>query len=388
MKLFVRAVECGGPAAHDVEVVERKGLGHPDTICDALAEHLSVRLCRAYLARFGAVQHHNVDKILLSAGSSRADFGGGEVTQPIEIYVGGRAVDGDGISVHDITIDACVEWLRANLPALDVERHVKIFPRVRPGSRDLTSLFDSAGVVRANDSSVGVGFAPFTELERVVLAVEAALNDPATKRAHPAIGSDVKVLGTRLGTKIELTIGCAFVAGHVRDINDYVDKMNAARGIALNAARRETSLDVDAVINAADDINRGVVFLTVTGTSAEAGDDGEVGRGNRASGLITPYRSMSMEAAAGKNPVSHVGKLYQVAAGRIASAVSRDVAGAGAASCVLTSRIGHAVNEPALVDVRVSGEVVAARVDEVVRRELARLDEVRDEIVAGRVALF
>jgi S-adenosylmethionine synthetase len=53
------------------------------------------------------------------------------------------------------------------------------------------------------------------------------------------------------------------------------------------------------------------VYLTVTGTSAEAGDDGEVGRGNRVNDLITPYRPISLEAAAGKNPVTHVGQNLQ-----------------------------------------------------------------------------
>ncbi len=56
-------------------------------------------------------------------------------------------------------------------------------------------------------------------------------------------------------------------------------------------------------VNTADDIKKKSVFLTVTGTSAEMGDDGSVGRGNRCNGLITPNRPMSMEATSGKNPI-------------------------------------------------------------------------------------
>jgi S-adenosylmethionine synthetase len=74
-----------------VEVVERKGLGHPDTICDALAEALSLSLCREYQQRFGAILHHNVDKALLCGGSAVPSFGGGTVTRPIDIYLAGRA---------------------------------------------------------------------------------------------------------------------------------------------------------------------------------------------------------------------------------------------------------------------------------------------------------
>ena len=69
------------------------------------------------------------------------------------------------------------------------------------------------------------------------------------------------------------------------------------------------------MVNALDDpkaSDESGIYLTVTGLSAEQGDDGEVGRGNRVNGLITPSRAMSLEAAAGKNAVAHVGKLYNL----------------------------------------------------------------------------
>lgn len=74
-----------------VEIVERKGLGHPDTICDALAEAFSRNLCREYLARFGSILHHNVDKALLCGGRSAPAFEGGAILSPIDIYLAGRA---------------------------------------------------------------------------------------------------------------------------------------------------------------------------------------------------------------------------------------------------------------------------------------------------------
>jgi S-adenosylmethionine synthetase len=91
MDLICRTHEGPPPGHSPVEIVERKGLGHPDTICDAIAEHVCVRLCRHYLERFGTILHHNVDKLLLAAGAARPAFGGGEVTAPMEIYIGGRA---------------------------------------------------------------------------------------------------------------------------------------------------------------------------------------------------------------------------------------------------------------------------------------------------------
>src|SRR5512133_1598860 len=111
--------------ADDVEIVERKGIGHPDTICDALAETLSRNLCRAYQHRFGRVLHHNVDKALLSGGQAAPAFGGGSVTAPIRIFLAGRAITTVGnevIPVDEIAIEGSRAWLKANLHALDVER--------------------------------------------------------------------------------------------------------------------------------------------------------------------------------------------------------------------------------------------------------------------------
>lgn len=398
MDLVVRAHDSLSPAAHEVEIVERKGLGHPDTICDAIAEHFSVRLCREYLRRFGTILHHNVDKVLLCGGAARAAFGGGEILAPIEIVLAGRATDlhrGERIPVHEIAIETCREWFRENLPALDVERHLVVTPRVRPGSSDLTALFGRSGAVAlANDTSCGAGFAPFTDLERAVLEVERSLNAEATKRAHPAIGSDVKVMGVRRGAHVDLSIGCAFIGRALRDIDDYARAKQSAHEIALAAARRATPLAVTATVNAADDVERGDLYLTVTGTSAEAGDDGEVGRGNRTSGLITPYRPMTLEAAAGKNPVTHVGKLYNLVASRIAGTIVAGLPAVCDATCVLVSRIGHAVTDPRLVDVRVAlrdgadADALEAPIAAIVRSELGGLDALRDALLEGRVELY
>lgn len=46
------AVSALSPAGNTVEIVERKGLGHPDMICDALAETLSRNLCHASRTQF------------------------------------------------------------------------------------------------------------------------------------------------------------------------------------------------------------------------------------------------------------------------------------------------------------------------------------------------
>lgn len=391
MTLLVGPLESPSPACLPLEIVERKGLGHPDTICDALAENLSRALSRFYLERFGAILHHNVDKALLCGGAARPAFGGGEITEPIDIYLAGRATARFGdvtIPVDEIAVEESRRWLGENLRHLDSVRHVRIHPRIRPTSPDLAALFlrpREAGAPVANDTSIGVGFAPLDELERTVLEVERALNSPAIKAAQPEIGEDIKVMGVRNGAAIALTVACALVGRHVSDIDDYRRKKARIRELALAAAGGRAEVE----LNTADGDSAGSVYLTVTGLSAEAGDDGEVGRGNRVNGLITPYRPMSLEAAAGKNPVTHVGKLYNLLANRIARALVAEVAGVREAYCYLVSRIGRPITEPQLVDLKLRLEDPAAlaalrpRAENVVRAELAGVTTLWRELLEG-----
>ena len=346
------------PDSRDVEMVERKGRGHPDTICDALAEAFSIRLTRFYYDNCGAVLHHNVDKVLLAAGASAPRLGGGEIVAPFEIFLAGRAtsaVNGTVVPIADIAADASFAWLRANLHALDAARHVRIHPLVRPGSSALRALVghQRAQPLLANDTSFAVGYAPSSRLERVVLAVEQALTSSATVAAHPVIGEDVKVMGLRRGNQIDLTVACAMVDRHVRTAADYAEAKELVRQLAERAARTIHDNPVQVAVNTADDAAAGEMYLTVTGTSAEAADDGQTGRGNRVGGLITPYRPMTLEAAAGKNVVNHVGKSYNIVAHQIARELVTTCPEIAEATCVLVSRIGAPVVMPQVVELQI-----------------------------------
>ena len=392
MKVQVSSLSTPAPTALPVEVVERKGTGHPDTICDALAENLGVALSRYYLERFGYILHHNVDKGLLWGGVARPAFGGGEVLEPMEIYLTGRATrefGGVKIPVEDLAIEASREWLGKNLHALDAQRHVRIHCLVRPSSTELVELFrrsHETGIVLANDTSYGVGYAPLDGLETLVHAVERQLNSPAVKAAYPEIGEDIKVMGVRQENRVALTIACAMVGSYVQDLPDYYAKKARVAQLAREASGgAEFAVDV----NAADGGTADSIYLTVTGTSAEAGDDGQVGRGNRSNGLITPYRPMSLEAVAGKNPVSHVGKLYNVVAGRIAATAVAQLAEVEEVHCCLVSQIGRPVHEPQVVDLRVRAASPAVvqelrpRLTEIVQSHLSGIGTLWRSLVHG-----
>ncbi len=377
------------------EAVERKGLGHPDTICDALAEELGLALSRAYLERAGAILHHNVDKALLWAGRAAPCFGGGEVLAPLEIYLAGRAAGAGDLPVEAWTRDCVERWLRANLPALDVERHVRIHCLVRPGSEDLASLFDAARAddrPLANDTSCGVGFAPLSELERVVLEAERVLNCPERRRSHPALGPDVKVMGTRLGERIHLTVACALVDRHLAGPDDYAAAVDQVGELVRARTASLTRRAVEVVVNGADDPACGRFYLTVTGTSAEAGDDGQAGRGNRVNGLITPYRPMTLESVAGKNPITHVGKLYNLCAGLLAEELAASLPGVAEAECRLVSRIGRPVDDPQFVEVGLrSAEPIPSsvrkRASEITRAHVGRIGTLWRELLDGTLVL-
>ena len=370
-----------------VEIVERKGVGHPDTICDNLAEELSVALCKLYLEEFGFVQHHNVDKALLVGGVANPSFGGGEIVTPIEIYLVGRAIkekDGKPLPVDEIAIEVAKEWLRNNIRNLDPDRHVIITPKIRPGSKDLVELFErfakKGEVPLANDTSFAVGYAPFDDLEKVVFYTEKYLNSKEFKEEHPYLGEDIKVMGVRLGEKIRITIAAAFVDKYVENTEDYLQKKEIVRQKALENASKYTDKEVEIFINTADNPENDSVYITVTGTSAEAGDDGQVGRGNRPNGLITPYRPMTLEAAAGKNPVSHVGKIYSAVANIIAQRVVNEVEEIREAYCYMVSQIGKPITQPQVCDVKIRTNRDIKGVEEVIKKiaeeEIAQIPEI------------
>jgi len=385
--VFVSQMDFKPVYENPVEIVERKGTGHPDTICDNLAEELSVALCKLYLEEFGFVQHHNVDKALLVGGVAEPRFGGGEIITPIEIYLVGRAIkekDGKPLPVDELAIEVAKDWLKRNIRNLDPDKHVIITPKIRPGSKDLVELFErfakKGEVPLANDTSFAVGYAPFDDLERVVYNTERFLNSEEFKKDHPYLGEDIKVMGVRLGDKIRITIAAAFVDKYVENVDDYVAKKELIRQKALENAAKYTDKEVEIFINTADNPEGGSVYITVTGTSSEAGDDGQVGRGNRPNGLITPYRPMTLEAAAGKNPVSHVGKIYSAVANLIANRVVKEVEEIEEAYCYMVSQIGKPITEPQACDVKVRTKRDIKGIEEVIKKiaeeEISQIPEI------------
>jgi S-adenosylmethionine synthetase len=360
MNIVTNSLGRNSVPMQELEIVERKGLGHPDTICDTIMNEVSVALSKAYVEKFGVVLHHNVDKALLAAGVSEPEFGGGKILEPMRLIFGDRAtyrILDEEIDVEDIVIDTAESWFEKNIRNIcvyDIDYQIEI----KQGSGNLQDIFDrkSGDYLGANDTSATVGFAPFSPLENVVKDLEVYLNSSDFKDDFPCSGEDVKIMGMRRGTDVDLTVAMAFVDKFVEDVSSYFDLkkeiLSEAEQYCFDVVDNVFLYDIH--LNSLDIPYRGKdgCYLTVTGTSAESGDSGQVGRGNNPVGIISLNRPMSSEAAAGKNPVSHVGKIYNVLSYHIANRIYNEINGLEEVYVWLLSRIGTPINEPLAVSVQ------------------------------------
>ena len=387
------------------ELVERKGLGHPDYIIDSACECASRALSRYYLEHYGKILHHNLDKGLLVGGESKVWFGGGVVETPIYILIAGRATtkifheDGfEKIPYRELIEEEVKNFIRRSFRFLDPEKHVVIDMKIRSGSMDLKKVVESeASVPRANDTSYGVGYAPLTPLERLVYEVEKGVNSIGFKSRVPESGEDCKVMGVRLGKRYIVTVADSIIASLTPDLDHYLAVKEEIKEEVLRTADRVLGGEhegVEVYVNAADRPEEGIVYLTVTGTSAESGDDGNTGRGNRANGLITPNRQMSLEATAGKNARAHVGKLYNVAARMIAERIYNEVKDLDEVYVRMLSQIGRPVDSPLLISIQYIAKsgadenALAYEAAEIARDEVRKMVELQELILEQKVSLF
>jgi len=347
----------------NLEMAELKGEGHPDTICDTLCELSSKALSQYYLKHFNQVLHHNVDKGLLVAGTSKPEFKGGKTIDPIKIIIAGRAttkVEDKKIPAEKIIIDTCNSYLKK----FDLAKF-KVSAEIKPGASNLKGI---AKKHVANDTSFGVSHYPYSKLEQLILDVDKFI--ASLRKQYKAIGRDIKIMGLKEKNKISLTIAIAFIGKYIKDMDDYIKTKKEIQ------SKISKKFKVFAEINTLDDYKDvSSVYLTVSGLSSEQGDDGQVGRGNRYNGLITPYKPMSLEAVSGKN-IYHPGKLYQILAFEIAKDLVKE--GADYAEVKILSQIGASLDNPQSIHVSIDGNIDAKKV---IKRNLKNLEKLQKKII-------
>jgi S-adenosylmethionine synthetase len=379
-----------------IELVERKGLGHPDSIADGVSESVSQALCRMYLDEYGRIFHHNTDETQVVGGGSEPKFGGGKVTHPIYMLLVGRAtteVSGEKLPFRQVAIDAAKKYVGSVCAHLDVEKHVEFDCKIGAGSVDLRGVFEQKAVL-SNDTSFGVGFAPYSDTERLVLESERFLTTKLKKKL-PALGEDVKVMGFRDTDKIHLTVAAALVDSEIASPAEYAAVCEEIHDKLADQAAKLTTREVTIDVNTADDPELGRFYLTVTGLSMEAGDDGSVGRGNRANGLITPCRPMSLEASAGKNPINHVGKIYNILGCQIAQDIVKETGGDVKEVHVrILSQIGKPVDQPQIASLQIQPAEgvrlaqVKKQSEAVAQRWFDQIDTIPQRLLTGKITVF
>lgn len=380
---------------HQVEIVERKGVGHPDTICDAIMERVSIALSKEYLKRFGRILHHNIDKAFLVAGDAEIRLGGGRVTEPMRLIFGDRATAsalGQVIPVEQLAIDTAKAWIREYLRFVDPDEHVRYDVQIKPGSPELVDIFDRSEAP-ANDTSAAVGYAPLSPTEQIVLDAEHLMNSREFKQEFPEVGEDVKVMAFRRNRELHLTAAVAFVDRFIDSEATYFRRKNDLHEAVMERIRGKQGFShMNVYLNTLDVAGRGLggMYLSVTGTSAESGDSGQVGRGNKVNGVIALNRPMGTEAAAGKNPVSHVGKIYTIMTNQVAAKIHREVPGIQEIYVWMLSQIGLPIDQPKIA----AAQIVLARharraaverqVREMLDHELANIRQLSQDLAEGR----
>ncbi|TFG01145.1 MAG: methionine adenosyltransferase [Promethearchaeota archaeon] len=391
------------------ELCERKGVGHPDSVCDAAADLSSRMLCKYYYEKFGRFFHHNVDKAALVGGIARPELGGGTILEPQYFLIVGRAIKQvfkenaiKHIPVATICLDACRTVVSNVFRNLDLMEDIQFDYAVKPGSIDLTGVFEESDAMEqvplANDTSFGVGYAPLSDCETITLETERLLNSDKFKDKCPGSGEDIKVMSQRLGNDVDITIANAMVSKFIHDKDEYINFCEQIKDSTLELANElipERNVNVN--VNVGDSLEQDIYYLTITGTSAENGDDGEVGRGNRSNGLITPCRTMSLEAVCGKNPINHVGKIYNVLATNMAREIyERGGGDIKEAHVKLLSQIGRPINDPWVTSIslipadNVNFSSIEKIANGVVEEKLTKdyIIELRGRLIEGKEQVF
>ncbi|WAI01852.1 methionine adenosyltransferase [Methanogenium organophilum] len=383
-----------------LELAERKCIGHPDSLADGIAEAVSQALSRAYLDECGAVLHHNTDQGEIVAGESLPRFGGGVVTRPMYVLLTGRATktfDGVTVPTDAIALEAARNYLSETLEYLNMNKDVIVDCRMGAGSSDLRDVFracEEKHLPHANDTSFGVGHAPFSDLETVILAVSEHL-DGVYRPKNPIIGTDIKIMGLRQEEEMNLTLCVPMIDRFCADMNDYIEAVTKVGEEVHRVASGITDRKVTVDINTGDNYEKeDAIFLTVTGTSAEMGDDGSVGRGNRANGLITPHRPMSMEATSGKNPINHIGKIYNLLSTEMAQQCAQEIDGIEDLYIRLLSQIGRPIDQPLIagaqfVAAKGADEAAISRgIEEIIDAGLENITSITERVIRGEMKTF
>ncbi len=393
----------------EFEVVERKGRGHPDTLSDRLAELLSRTYSKYTLEKYGAVLRHQFDKLSLMGGKTEVRFGGGNFRSPIRLLINGRVTSKMGdedLFFRDMLVSTAKKFLEAELRNFDFTIDCRVIMETtsnrtrgmsddtRKGSSPINfrfsprSLNDIPEAKRpvSNDTAVGCGWAPYTSLERLILEVENSLTSDSAREKYPWLGSDVKIMTSRIKDEVNLTIACPQISTLVSSADEYKKNLVTIREIIDGVVKKYSEFKtVNINLNTGDNHDQEMFYLLYTGSCIESGDEGQVSRGNRLGGVISSCRPFSVEGLSGKNPSYHAGKIYSVAALDIANKIweEQNVP----SEVYIISQIDRLLDDPWVVVINSVKEIDMAKAEESARSVLGNLPQVTQNLLDGKYPL-
>lgn len=374
------------PENNSIEIVERKGVGHPDTLADALAEEISRVYSRYCLEHFGAVLHHNIDKLYVGAGWNTNDFGSVKRIKPIKVIINGRisnTCNGEEIDIDMIIKNTVREYIGCVLPHINVEEDIDIIVNSTQHTRvphwfsprNLNDVPDSKEVF-ANDTSVVISYYPYTICERLAIEIERFFWRPNEKKypipQYKEIGQDIKVMVSRIDKKIDVIVCMPVISTEINSREEYYETVDKYEIQLKNLAKKickNTEYEVNVSVNAKyDNDKRGTLYMLALGTSAECGEEGLVGRGNSSLGIISTFRPNSMEAPSGKNPRYHTGRVLSFLSNRLSKAIYNEMNLKN--QITMLTRNKYSLIPPYLVYINIDKDCDERKLKKIIEREL------------------
>lgn len=414
MKTFIYVNKQNNIDNQKFEVVETKGKGHPDNICDTLAEKISANYSKYCIEHYGVILRHMIDKLSILGGGSKVKFGGGEMIAPIRMLINGRFTDrykNDKIDYMEIVTDTIKKYFSELFPMLDIEKYLLIVDNTHhnegPGviynsdnttNNERMKFFEATDEAdasrhnnhnRCNDTSTTVSYYPMSKLEQTVLNIEQELNSNEYKQKNPWTGNDIKVMGIRKDKKIEITCCVPLISIYVKNLEDYMAKLDMIREDIMKIIRKKFKKNnVELFLNTRDNYSNSDLYMTLIGSAVESGDEGAVGRGNRSRGVIPFSRNFSMEASCGKNPVYHTGKLFTAIGDVLSKKIYDEFRVENVVYC--TSKMGDNIEEPWNISVELKKNLSPdkiQKIDKYVKDILINHKDITNQIINGEIKL-
>lgn len=369
MKLTTNASE---PSPLLFEAVERKGIGHPDTIADMIADEFN-RLYLIYcMDHFDRPLNHSVDKTVVVGAASRSWLGGFEIIKPITVHIIGKfaeSFEGERLPLEQLARQAtdnllpvvtrraqimdCCRFMLENGAGIQPDHSATFY---RP--LQTTQGNDPGRELVANDTVVAVGVAKQEDLGTSIRNLETYITRGFDDfpNHHSFFGTDVKIAAIAEHGRLSVTLCIPVHPESVSSVAQYLELIDFAKQRVSSFISQQSAFtrfsDVMLHFNTKDVGNR--IYIAPFGTALGKGDSGAVGRGNRLCGYIDYVEPSSVEAPAGKNPLNHVGKIYQILAQHIAEYLLKS-AGLEACRVTIFTQNGRPLTDPVSIRLDVVG---------------------------------